>query len=319
MHCHGVNQAAAIAAIRARAGRDTHGGRDDGRKLGLVVEGGALRAVCSAGGVVALEHLGLTGAFDCVYGTSAGVMNAGYFLAGQARLGIKIYYEDMIRRDIINVLRFWRILDVARLFERTVMASKRLRLDAILRSPSRLFIAAMDEGTGGGILFDAQKLGTEALLLSALRAATAIPVFDNRPIAVLGRRYMDAGIVNSFPIEDAISAGCTDILVLLTRPYEFRCVPPSKTSRWFFDRLCAHGNPGLLRAFARQHERDTELRNLALGRTSTPPGVNIATICTDDRDVVQRLTTDPERLYAAAASFARKTLSIFGADPGSWI
>ena len=90
----------------------------DGRTLALVVEGGALRAVCSAGGVVALEHLGLTEVFDHVYGTSAGAMNASYFITGQARLGIRIYYEDMNRRAVVNPWRFWRILDLDRLFER---------------------------------------------------------------------------------------------------------------------------------------------------------------------------------------------------------
>ena len=94
-----MNAPAAIAAIKARAARFRAGDRaPDGRKLALVVEGGALRGVCSAGGVVALEHLGLTDVFDHVYGTSAGVMNASYFVAGQARLGIRIYYEDMNRR-----------------------------------------------------------------------------------------------------------------------------------------------------------------------------------------------------------------------------
>ena len=96
---HGANPESAVAAIRARAARFKAGDRSpDGRKLALVVEGGALRGVCSAGGVVALEHLGLTDLFDHVYGTSAGVMNASYFLAGEARLGIRVYYEDMNRR-----------------------------------------------------------------------------------------------------------------------------------------------------------------------------------------------------------------------------
>ena len=42
--------------------------------------------------------------FDDVYGTSAGAMNASYFVTGQARLGIRIYYEDMNRRAVVNPL-----------------------------------------------------------------------------------------------------------------------------------------------------------------------------------------------------------------------
>jgi predicted patatin/cPLA2 family phospholipase len=318
MDCHGVNQAAAIAAIRARASLGKAGGCADGRKLALVVEGGGMRGVCSGGGIIALEDLRLTNVFDHVYGTSAGVMNASYFLSGQARMGIRIYFEDMIRREVVNMLRFWRVFDVARLFDRAVLASKRLDLDAILRSPSKLFIAALEKETALPVLFDAHALGTEALLLSALRAATAIPVLDNRPVTLVGRRCMDGGIVNAFPIQDAIAAGCTDILVLLTRPCGFRRPGPSRTMRWVFNRVCAGSNAALRRAYERHHERDAELRDLAFGRVSAPPNVNIATICTDDDERVQRMTTDPAQLHASAVSFGRKTLRVFGADPSSW-
>ncbi|HSY40259.1 MAG TPA: patatin-like phospholipase family protein, partial [Polyangia bacterium] len=141
----GVNPEAALAAIRARGARFAAGDRaPDGRKLGLVVEGGALRAVCSAGGVVALEHLGLTEVFDHVYGTSAGAMNASYFVTGQARLGIRIYYEDMNRRAVVNPWRFWKILDLDRLLAQTILSAKRLRLDILLAARSKLHIATLE-------------------------------------------------------------------------------------------------------------------------------------------------------------------------------
>jgi predicted patatin/cPLA2 family phospholipase len=313
---HGVNAPAAIEAIRARTGRFRAGDRStDGRKLALVVEGGALRGVCSAGGTVALEDLRMTDVFDHVYGTSAGVMNASYFLAGQSRYGIRIYYEDMNRRDIVNPWRLWKILDLERLFQRAVMGSKRLDLDAILGSRSRLFIATLEMQGATGRLFDAQALGTGAKLLGALRAATAAPLLVRGQHSVEGFPCMDAGVVNAFPVEDAIAAGCTDILVMLTRPVGYRRSPADRLSRWLFNRFCARGNPHLSRAFAVRHERDARHRDIAFGRGSVPQGVNIATICTDDGEVVQRLTRDAGLLKAGALSFGRKVLRAFGADP----
>ena len=308
-----------MAAIRQRAARWKAGDRSpDGRKLALVVEGGALRAVCSAGGVVALEHLGLTEVFDHVYGTSAGAMNASYFVTGQARLGIRIYYEDMNRRAVVNPWRFWKILDLDRLFQQTILSAKRLRLDTILAARSKLHIATLEAKTGLGRLFDAQALGGEAELLSALRAATAAPFLYNRPVTVEGRRCLDAGLVNSFPIADAVTAGCTDVLVLLTRPFGYRRPRPGRLSRWLFNRLCAPGNSLLSRAFALRHERDAALRDLAFGRSPVAAGVNIATICTDDVEIVQRMTTERSLLRAAAVAFGRKTLRVLGADPDGW-
>ena len=308
-----------MGAILRRAARWKAGDRSpDGRQLALVVEGGALRGVCSAGGVVALEHLGLTEAFDHVYGTSAGVMNACYFVAGQAQLGIRIYYEDMNRREIVNPLRFWRILDLDRLFGQTILGAKRLRLDTILAARSKLHIATLEAKTGLGRLFDAQALGSEAQLLSALRAATAAPFLYNQPVTVDGSRCLDAGLVNSFPIADAVAAGCTDVLVLLTRPFAYRRPRPGRLLRWLFNRVCAPGNPLLNRAFALRHERDATLRDLAFGRSPVAAGVNIATICTDDVEIVQRMTTERSLLRAAAVAFGRKTLRVLGADPDGW-
>jgi len=315
----GVNPEAAVSAILARAERRRSGDRSpDGRKLALVVEGGALRGVCSAGGVVALEHLGFTDLFDHVYGTSAGAMNASYFLAGQARLGIRVYYEDMNRREIVNPWRFWNILDLNRLFAESILGQKRLRLDAVLASRSKLFIAALEAESGAGMLFDAQALGQEEKLLAALRASTAVPFLYRRPTLVDGRLCLDGGLVNSFPIADALAAGCTDVLVLLTRPHGYRRPPAGPFLRWLFNRLHARGNPLLARAFARRHEEDAAIRDLAFGRASAPAGANVATICTDDGEVVGRMTTDRGLLRAAALAFGRKTLRVLGADPAGW-
>ncbi len=316
---HGANPQAAIDAIRARAARYRAGDRaPDGRKLALVVEGGALRGVCSAGGVVALEQLGLTDLFDQVYGTSAGVMNASYFLAGQAHLGIRVYYEDMNQRAIVNPWRFWNILDLDRLFARSIMGSKRLRLDAVLASRSRLYIAALVAETGAGTLFDAQALGGEAQLLAALRAATAVPLLYNRPTSIDGRRCLDAGLVNSFPVTDALQSGCTDVLVLLTRPRGYRRPAAGRFMRWLFNRICARGNPRLLQAYACRHEKDAAARDLAFGRAAAPAGAHVATICTDDLEIVGRMTTDRELLRQAAIAFGRKTLRVLGGDPDSF-
>lgn len=319
MEVRGVNPEAALAAIRARAARFAAGDRaPDGRKLALVVEGGALRAVCSAGGVVALEHLGLTEVFDHVYGTSAGAMNASYFVSGQARLGIRIYYEDMNRRAVVNPWRFWKILDLDRLFRETILGAKQLRLDAVLAARSKLHIATLEAKTGTGRLFDAQALGSEEQLLSALRAATAAPFLYNQHVTVDGRRCLDAGLVNAFPIADAVAHGCTDVLVLLTRPFGYRRPRAGRLMRWLFDRICAPGNPLLSRAFALRHERDSAHRDLAFGRSPVADGVNIATICTDDVELVQRMTTERSLLRAAAIAFGRKTLRVLGADPHGW-
>ena len=49
---------------RATSGAPSSGGYQDGRRLGLVVEGGAMRGIVSLGMLVLLEQLGATDVFD---------------------------------------------------------------------------------------------------------------------------------------------------------------------------------------------------------------------------------------------------------------
>ena len=100
----GIRPEAAIANIRRRFGKDSSNA-GDGRKLGLIVEGGAMRGIFSCGGGIALELLGLSRAFDEVYACSSGAINAAYFVAGQAAYSVSIYCDEVNNRNFINLLR----------------------------------------------------------------------------------------------------------------------------------------------------------------------------------------------------------------------
>jgi predicted patatin/cPLA2 family phospholipase len=307
----GVHPSAVIEAIKARAAR----GRRDGRKLGLVVEGGAMRGVCSAGGLAALAHLGLSDVFDEVYATSAGAMNASYFLSGQASLGITVYYEEMIRDRVINPWRLWRVLDLDHVFDQIITRKKVLSVEAVQASGTRLLVSMMDARTAELLLVDTRASATP--LMTVLKAGSALPIVYNRSVEVDGRLCIDAGIASPFPLHEALASDCTDLLVLLTRPRGFRRSPPSRTSDWLF-KLYARGNQALLRAHAGQPERDAELRGLALGHLPVRSGINIATLCTADDEVVERMTIDPVRLHAAAVRCGRRMLGAMGADAEGW-
>jgi predicted acylesterase/phospholipase RssA len=50
--------------------------RPPGARIVLVIEGGGMRGAVSGGMALALHELGLAGAFDAAYGSSAGALNA---------------------------------------------------------------------------------------------------------------------------------------------------------------------------------------------------------------------------------------------------
>lgn len=314
---YGLRPEAAVAAFRARAaGWRTGDIPADGRKFGLVIEGGAMRGVCSAGGVAALAHLGLSDFFDEVYATSAGVMNASYFLSRQPGTGLSVYFDNCATQLFINPLRFWKVIDIDYLFDRVVTVEKPLDVGRIVSSRTKFFVALIDKSTGEGLVVDTR--ATKTPLLSILKAATAVPIFYNRTVEVDGRPCMDAGLAIPFPLEHAIANGCTDILVLMTRPADFITEAPGRMARHLFDLICARGLEGTSRTFAVHHVPVQASRDLALGRGPTPPGVNIATICIDPSEPVGRTTVRRELLRNGALRYGRKVLRVFGADSDGW-
>jgi predicted patatin/cPLA2 family phospholipase len=312
---HGTRAALAIEHLLARGRRgERAGAATDGRKLGLVVEGGAMRGVFSAGVDVGLEELGLTAVFDEVYGTSAGAINAAYFLAGQAAYGATIYYEDINNSRFINFARLTRMLDVDFLFDQILARRKALDVERVLASPSRFFISLADAATGEGFLVPARK--DDPPLMEALKASAAHPMLYDRHVRIRDRECFDGGFANPLPVQNAIDAGCTDVLVILTRPSSYVEPPPGFIVRRLFVWKCARGNQRLIETGLRLHLLANAARDMALGRRRPPDGVNIATICPDESGpAVARTTKDARALRAVSLRGARKALQAFGADP----
>lgn len=316
MKLPGVEPESVLELIVAR--RESGRGPGDGRKLGLVIEGGGMRGVYSAGCLLALEFLGLKDVFDEVYATSAGGINASYFLSGQGKLGITIYFEDINNTRFINPLRFYKIVDVDYAYDHVVSRVKPLDVDAIVNGGPRLFLSLIDRQSAEGFSLSAD--GLTSPLISVLKASSALPVIYNRAVEVEGRLCIDGGLISAIPIREAVDRGCTDLLVLLTRPREYRHGPQGWIEQLFFNLLSARGNKKLARVFREAPERYNERRSFAFGQDNFERPVRIATICPDDGDLsVDRTTTDTCLLIDASVRLGRKTYEVFERDPRGFV
>lgn len=313
---YGTDPDRVIEAIRYRALRQlTCRDAGDGRRLGLVIEGGGMRGSTTAGGALALAHLGLSGLFDDVYATSAGVMNAAYYLSRQEDIGISIYFDDLASRAFYSPWRFWKVLDVDYVMEDIVKGSKRLDLDRLRQSPSGLHVALLDRATGESFVANT-RLAKESIY-SVLHAALSVPVLYNRSVMVGGRPCMDGGLAIPFPLMHAMADGCTDILVLESHPAGYVSSEFKLWQHILFRTMCARGVAGTWRTYRDRVKASTQYRDLAIGRTPPPAGVNIATVCTEP-PFVSSLTIDRAALMKASADFGRRTLAALGANWADW-
>lgn len=192
-----------------------------------------MRGVISAGMVWALEDLGLVEAFDAVYGSSAGAINAAYFLGGQAGVGTTIYYEDINNRHFIDLSRMIRgrpVVDLGYMLDYVAAERKPLNSSRVLSSASPFTVIATDVVAEGSRALSG--FTTSAQLISALRASSTMPVLAGAPHVHEGRAYLDASISEPIPVPTAERDGHTHVLVLLTRTGQMR-PRPSPLDRYF--------------------------------------------------------------------------------------
>lgn len=225
-----------------------------------------MRGVISAGMVSGLESLGYVDAFDAVYGASAGAINAAYFLAGQARLGTSIYYEDINNRHFISRRRALvgrPIVNLGYLIDDIARTRKPLDLARVLGASSPLSVLATDVASGDRAVFSNFRNGTA--LLQALRAGATMPVVAGPPRPIDGRRYLDASLSEPIPVPSAEAGGCTHILVLLTRDGSMHR-QPSSFDRYFVAPRLRRLSPELARRYLRRAEPyDALLRHIEAG------------------------------------------------------
>lgn len=195
--------------------------RQDQYKLGLVIEGGAMRSVVSAGMVTALQALGIIDCFDSVYSTSGGSCVSAYFLSGQTPKGTAIYYTYANTKKFINPLRFLigkPIMDLDYIVNKVMKELVPLDVKKILGRGviDNIFVTE----TRGLKLVNLHNFKNEDEFFQALRYTCNIPIVSGWPSRVSENVYFTDGTIRAgaMPIQCAIRDSCSHILVLPSRP-----------------------------------------------------------------------------------------------------
>ena len=271
-----------------------------------------MRGVISAGSLLALDLLGFREVFDEIYATSAGGVNAAYFLSGQGKLGMTVYFDDIANRRFINPWRVFKIVDVDYAYDRVVSLHKRLDDAAIRASRVRFLLSVTDARSGLNELLDVRARPEPIPLL--LKASSALPVLYNRRITLDGREYVDGGVSDCLPIARAIENGCTDILVLASSRCDSPEAPPSIWEQSLFYLMTGRRYPALMRAFGSMHEVLNRGRRLAMGDEAVD-GVNVALIAPCEGDATVGSTAIKRaRLVQGAHQMATRTFELFAGE-----
>ena len=215
-HAHGLLRA---LGERRRSG-SRPGRRTDGLRIAVAIEGGGMRGTVSAGMALGLHELGLTSAFDAVYGASAGAITGAWLLSSRPE-GLRGWTEPSYARTLIRwsaLLRRRPVVDVRTLIEVVYQTEFPMDFDSVLASEVEYHPLATDAVTGEST--DLRSLITDpAELRLALRASASLPFLAGPPVRLRGRRFYDAGVAESIPFRTPLAQGATHILVLRSRRF----------------------------------------------------------------------------------------------------
>jgi len=287
--------------------------RVDGRRLALVVEGGGMRGVISAGMLSALEEMGYRDCFDVVYGSSAGAFGGAYFIAGQARYGSSIY-QDINNRRFINL---WR-LALARpvvalefLLDEVCGARKPLNVERILTSDIPLKVLAASVGRKCPVVLD--NFIDRDDLFQALRASSQIPFFAGPPVRFRGDWFLDASLYVSIPFQAAIDGSATDVVILLSRPAGYLRREPSWINRRLVVPFLKHIDPALPPLYVARaaiYRAEVEAIESHAAGKDLPEIIVIRP--TKEVHGVGAFETSRENLIAGAEAGSRAVYTVFG-------
>jgi predicted patatin/cPLA2 family phospholipase len=260
-----------------------------------------MRGAISGGMALALEELGCTDAFDDVYGTSAGALNAAWFVGRAAGEGVHGWADPSLRTATLrrrNVLRGRPVLDGDYLVNVVYEELTPLPFGEVLGSGVRLHPIATDAKTGQSQDLARYVQGIAELKL-ALRASSALPLLAGPPVELGGRRWFDGGLSESVPFRTALAQGATHVLVLRSRREGEQEMAEQGRSASFVARYLSRYSPELAAAFldrpAQLASADADLATLQ--RSPAGPAV-LSVRPAPDTPPIGRLERDDARVQA---------------------
>ena len=191
-------------------------------KTGLVLEGGGVRGIYTAGVLDVFMEKGI--GFDGVIGVSAGAIHACSYISGQKGRSIRYYkkystdprfmgLECWLKTgDVVGADFCYRELpDELDIFDH----------EAFYANPTPYYVVCADVETGKPVYKQLTDMKTQ---IHWLRASASLPYFS-RLVELEGGKYLDGGCVDSIPVKAFMEMGYERNVLVLTQDESYRKKP----------------------------------------------------------------------------------------------
>ena len=217
-------------------------------KTGLVLEGGAMRGMFTAGILDVFMEEGIQ--FDGTIGVSAGAAFGVNYKSGQ--IGRAIRYNAKFCNDprycgLRSLLRDGNIYSRDFCYGEVPLVHDVFDFEAYSRNPMPFYLVATDVETGAPVYH--QFLGKEDHGFDWIRASASMPLVSQM-VEIEGRKLLDGGISDSIPLRYFEELGYDRNVVILTQP---RVYEKKENGLLFMVRLLYRKYPKLVKAMEERH------------------------------------------------------------------
>lgn len=257
---------------------------------GLVLEGGAMRGMFTAGVIDVMMEAGVC--YDGAIGVSAGAAFGCNYKSGQ--IGRVIRYNTAFCRDkrycgLRCLLRTGSLYSPTFCYHTVPNEYDIFDGEAYEQSPMAFYVVTTDLETGEPIYRRCDKAGDE--FFEWIRASSSLPLVS-RPVVIDGKPMLDGGMSDSIPLRYFESIGYEKNVVVLTRPRDYRKTP---TEHLRLMRHALRKYPKAYEAMVKRHEVYNETLDYIAAREEAGKTLVIAPHAPLDAGSMER---DPDKLRA---------------------
>lgn len=202
------------------------------KKTGLILEGGGMRGIYTAGVLDVLMEENLY--FPYVIGVSAGACHAISYVSKQkhrSKNAVLRFIDDPRYISRKNLILKGSIMDMDFIFNDIPNKYEFFDYDTFFDHDIRCIVVVTDGNTGEAVYLDAKAKRDREYLSNIVRASSSIPLLT-KPVWIDGIPFLDGGMADSVPLRKSVEDGNTKHIVVLTKPFGYR-KSPSKVE-WFY-------------------------------------------------------------------------------------
>lgn len=257
-------------------------------KTGLVLEGGGMRGLFTAGIMDVWMKQGIE--FDGIIGVSAGATFGCNYKSRQ--IGRVLRYNMRFRKDprymgLRSLLRTGDLVGAEFSYHVLPTQLDIFDVETFESNPTEFHLVCTDVDTGKPYYYRMDKVDYESL--EWLRASASMPIVSN-PVPLHGHRYLDGGIADSIPLKYFQEQGFERNVVILTQPKGFT---KQRTKLMPIFKATMKKYPAIIEAMDRRHLMyNEELRFL---KEQEAKG-NILIINPDDALPISRTSQNPQKM-----------------------